>query len=437
MRPRPYAVMIAAALAVPTVQAQQVLELVPEDHLLAADFEEVMRVGAGPAEWEALVDVVGVAFDESGNLFIADLTFRGLRILIVSPSGELMATFGRRGDGPGEWRGPVTRMIVFRDGRVVVPDPGHQAYHLFGSDGRLERMVRFPDADGGMARPVRRGETRAVIAGQDGTLFSRAERVVSAQMDSATFAIQMTEKEGPRVIERVLIDGDEARHEPVVAAWTPPGADRGRTIGFDDEITDWSGAPPALLPKLLFVGLPGGGVVYTDSTDYSIKLVGHDGRLERVLRRAIPQKPVNQSVRRAYRRWRLDRLEAEEDEEIATLQRETIERLEFYHEVPMVDDLRVTWDGALWVLRTPEDGFPWETDEAAPLFPFGPDLLRLYRDPSPIDVIAQDGRYVGTFPAGETDWPVAFGPGGLAAYVELDDLDVPTVIVRRLPEVVR
>ncbi len=33
--------------------------------------------------------------------------------------------------------------------------------------------------------------------------------------------------------------------------------------------------------------------------------------------------------------------------------------------------------------------------------------------------------------------PVAFGPDGLAAWVELNELDVPAVIVRRLSEEVR
>jgi hypothetical protein len=33
-----------------------------------------------------------------------------------------------------------------------------------------------------------------------------------------------------------------------------------------------------------------------------------------------------------------------------------------------------------------------------------------------------------------TEIPSAFGPDGLAAYVELDELDVPTVVVRRLRE---
>ena len=57
---------------------------------------------------------------------------------------------------------------------------------------------------------------------------------------------------------------------------------------------------------------------------------------------------------------------------------------------------------------------------------------------SPIDVIGADGIYVGTFPAGSgAVMFAAFGPGGLAAYVEHDELDVPTVVVMRVPPEVR
>ena len=43
-----------------------------------------------------------------------------------------------------------------------------------------------------------------------------------------------------------------------------------------------------------------------------------------------------------------------------------------------------------------------------------------------------DGRYVGTLPADGLRTPWAFGPGGLAAFVESDEYDVQTVRVVRL-----
>ena len=100
-----WALGVVVALVIPAADAQEVLNLPVGDRSLSADFEEVLRVGAGPEEWEALVDVTSVAFDANGNLFIADLTLSGLRILVVSPSGEPLATIGRRGSGPGEFRG--------------------------------------------------------------------------------------------------------------------------------------------------------------------------------------------------------------------------------------------------------------------------------------------------------------------------------------------
>ncbi len=33
--------------------------------------------------------------------------------------------------------------------------------------------------------------------------------------------------------------------------------------------------------------------------------------------------------------------------------------------------------------------------------------------------------------------PVGFGPDGLVAFVEIDEFDVPTVVVKRLPDDVR
>ena len=82
----------------------------------------------------------------------------------------------------------------------------------------------------------------------------------------------------------------------------------------------------------------------------------------------------------------------------------------------MIAAVRVTWDGSLWI--------EWSTEPGA-------------SDPGPIDVLAPDGRYVGTFPAGRLEMPDAFGPDGLAAFLGTDEFDVPVITVRRLSQVVR
>ena len=58
---------------VPALDAQQVIELPAEDRLLAADFEEVYRIGSfGGDEWEVFGRVGGLAFDAAGSLYVLD-----------------------------------------------------------------------------------------------------------------------------------------------------------------------------------------------------------------------------------------------------------------------------------------------------------------------------------------------------------------------------
>ena len=50
----------------------------------------------------------------------------------------------------------------------------------------------------------------------------------------------------------------------------------------------------------------------------------------------------------------------------------------------------------------------------------------------PIDVLTADGRYLGSYPAGTMPLPSAFGPEGLLAFIEQNELGVETVVVKRV-----
>ena len=95
--------------------------------------------------------------------------------------------------------------------------------------------------------------------------------------------------------------------------------------------------------------------------------------------------------------------------------REQAESMEFHPVVPVVRRLRTSWEGRIWVQRRGQEPV----------------------SDGPIDVLTPDGRYLGTFSANEMSMPGAFGPDGLAAFVEVDELGVQTVVVRRLPEAIR
>lgn len=82
---------------------------------------------------------------------------------------------------------------------------------------------------------------------------------------------------------------------------------------------------------------------------------------------------------------------------------------------PVLQALSATWEGRVWVQRRSDE---WDGD-------------------GPIDVLTADGDYIGTFPAGSTALPDAFGPDGMAAFIEFDEFHVASVVVRRLPAAVR
>ncbi|MCY3777199.1 MAG: hypothetical protein OXH11_14585, partial [Candidatus Aminicenantes bacterium] len=73
-----------------------------------------------------------------------------------------------------------------------------------------------------------------------------------------------------------------------------------------------------------------------------------------------------------------------------------------------------SWEGAIWVRHRGDEG----------------------TEGSRIDLISAAGRYLGTLAPGSS-MPSAFGPNGLAAFVETDDMDVSHVVVQRLPDGMR
>ena len=379
--------------------AQEVIELPAEDRVLNADFEEVYRVGSFDGdEWEIFTRLFGVGFDGSGNLYLMD--DQAGRIVVVSQEGDFVREFGAIGDGPGEFAGNTISAVgftVLRDGRAVVFDPGHRGFAVFSPDGEFERSVRMPGSTMYLIRTLK--------AARDG------ESVFTTDLSSISGGGRFDDPDPTsRPIIRMTLSGDEVVQDTMIRAWRPPGE---ATDGFS--------------PGLEAEALPGGGLAYSDSSAYAIKVAGRDGELTRVLARPFRPEPVTARMEAQEIERQLNALEDSDGGEQSTereaafraqfreMRRERISNMEFYHEVPVVRDLRISWEGTIWVRRRGEE----PTSDG------------------PIDLLAPDGRYMGTFPGDATALPRAFGPDGLVAFVERDELDVPTVVVKRLPPEVR
>ncbi len=394
------ALLTGAAISVTpgAVFAQEIIELPGEDRWLEADFEEVYRVGAAVGEaWQEFGTIRQVAFDAAGNLYVLD-SLAG-RIFVVAPDGGLLREFGRLGEGPGEFRTP-TAMAVISDGQVVVANLGHQAYQIFDTRGEYVRQVHM-DGEGGHRVPW-------MFPERDGESV-----VVGSQLAGFFFSGGRPGNIGPpaRLVQRWSFAGEELARETIAQGWEPPRGDENRRLAFE--------------PELEVDVLPGGGFAYSDSSAYEINVARFESGISRILTRPLPPEPVTERMERAERNRRLQ--DAGQGSVIRTpggvsvtgggggdRARERIETLEFFGEVPVIRRLRTTWDGRIWVLR--------RGDEPV--------------SDGPIDILAPDGRYIGSYRTGAVQLPDAFGPGGLAAFIERDELDVQTVVVKRLPRTV-
>jgi DNA-binding beta-propeller fold protein YncE len=70
-----------------------------------------------------------VALDSAGNIYIADYTHELIQEL--SPAGRPIGTWGSRGSGPGQFKGPSS-VWVDAQGVVYVADEGNDRIQKFG-----------------------------------------------------------------------------------------------------------------------------------------------------------------------------------------------------------------------------------------------------------------------------------------------------------------
>jgi len=418
-------------------------EAAAQDRPLSGDFPEVYRVGGMNApEWAFFEGSTDVAFDAAGNMYVLD--DEAGHVVVVDPRGGLVRTTGRKGEGPGEFRSAM-ELVVWRDGRFAVSDMGHAAYQVFSAEGEFERFVKMSAAEGPMAMFTgARSGIRAdplgdalIAQGVPSAMGQMAGMLAEAMGGDAEVEDAGVDDRG---LERLALDGDVASSTPVLQGWRVPREEDKQDLRPED-LTD----PGAMMgifgdiryfePGFFWDLLPDGTIAWSDSSAYAVKLAKPGGEVIDVLTRPIPPEAVTRDIREGTIADAIRQMESEFEDQAADPElaqaremmaammpdmmktmREEAENREFYEEIPVVRGVRATWDGGLWIQRGGEE--PW-------------------KDEGPIDVFGADRRYVGTFAAGSPEMPAAFGPDGLVAYWEFDEMDVPTIVVKRLPEGVR
>ena len=391
--------------------AQEVIELPADDRPLAADFEEVYRVGSVTGEaWEQFGNVRALGFDGTGRLYVYDN--QAARITVVGPGGEFLRAFGRSGEGPGEFRS-ADGLAVLRDGRVVIGDLGHRAYQIFDAHGDFERMVRMAPEPGDV-------RLTALLADPGGEAVFTLVGARNLQVGMATMGRSTPHTSRP--VERLILTGDVAVKDTVAEGWLPPGGDQSG-LPFGGQVN--FGPPPRRVfgPHILAGVLPDGDVAFSDSSAYAIKIARPGEGIRRILKRPFQPIPVTNRVIEAETDRRVKEMEARGVPRFVIngvasppeSPRESVvgymDLVGVFDEVSIVRSLGARWNGEIWVQRHGEE--PGDDD-------------------GPIDVLTTEGGYVGTYPAGAIGMPAAFGPGGLMAFIERDEMDVKMVVVRRL-----
>ena len=420
------ALALAGLVTAAAATAQEIIRLPAEDRRLEPGFEEIYRVGSLTGEdWEQFGRIYEVAFDGAGNAYLLDID--AFTVMVVDRVGALVRTIGRQGDGPGEFDFP-RQLAVLEDGRVVVSDIArHRAFQIFDSDGRFDRGVRVGDNLLGMRGRLhaQRGEDDAVI------LSGRVDRFEPGR------SVRDQSGQGRRPVLRIALDRDTAVWDTVALGWAPPSFTRLEVAGRNLLMEGQTPPPRTFDPELLVGPLPGGGVVFSDSSTYAIKVTDQDGAVSRILTRPFQPEPVTDRILEAEIERQIEAYVAGVEargqrprvmtnastgetvvgvmddwmqEAALRSTRAILEATPAADEVPVILDLRITWDGEIWVRRRGDD-----------LFSQGP-----------IDVLTQDGRYLGSYPA-DTPMPTAFGPEGLVAFVETGELGEHTVVVKRMP----
>ena len=377
------------------------------DAPLTATTEDIYTVGTSAGEdWETFGGIGAVAFNAAGELSVFDSQSR--RVVVVDADGGHLRTLGGQGEGPGEWQWPFG-FTVLRDGRTVVFD--------MGRPGTFE----IYDAEGGFVR----GVTVDVMQGAPGSLLLQLPdgRLVSTGGPRFSFPTSdEAEEDYRRDIHVFSLAGDDT--EVLYRAWDLPPTESEVTI--EDE----QGRPEmtinrmrAFEPGLHLAVHMDGRLAVADSTTYEVKLIAADGNVTGTLGRPIAPLMVTEEIKEATRAMRIEeysfssglgfmgqQMSSAEAAQFRETFMKQVETMVFADEIPVIAEMAVDPEGRFWITRSPVE--------------VGGERLT--------DLLTAEGDYLGTLPAGGLAIPDAFGPDGLMAYIETDEVGVQRVRVTRL-----
>lgn len=376
------------------------------DAPLTATTEDIYSVGASAGEeWETFGGIGAVAFNAAGELSIFDA--QSHRVVVVDAEGGHLRTFGGQGEGPGEWQWPFG-FTVLRDRRTVVFDMGRPGtFEIYDAEGEFVT-----------------GVTVDVMQGAPGSLLLPLPdgRLVSTGGPRFSFPSSDEEPDYRRDIHVFSLAGDDTR--VLYRAWDLPPTDVEVTVENEQGRQEMTiNRLRAFEPGLHLAVHADGRLAVADSTTYEVKLIDTDGNVTGTFGRPIAPLVVTEEIKEATRALRIEeysyssglgfmgqQMSSAEAAQFRETFMKQVETMVFADEIPVIAGMAVDPEGRFWITRSPTE--------------IGGDALT--------DILTADGEYLGTLPGGGLAIPDAFGPDGLMAYIEADEVGVQRVRVTRL-----
>lgn len=365
-----------------------------------AALEPELRIGVLEGEDHYMFgDIRSLAVAPDGSIYVMDTQVPALRK--YAPDGSYIATFGREGEGPGEYKGPDGGLAVLDDGRVVLRDPRNGRLQVYSPTG--EPLDTWPiRGNFNTSRPL-----VADTAGRVHTLILLDPEAAVTDWRTGLLAIDAETGEPVDTTAAPTWDYDEPR---LIA----------QRVSDDGTSTSVNGVPFG--PEEVWTFSPLGYMVGGLSVRYAIGLYRPDApvlRIERV------HEPVRvQSSEKANReeitRWNMRRTQPDW----------TWNGPAIPDEKPPFRGLFVGRDGRIWVLlHQPGERIP--DAQVAELDPDDPSPrpANRWREPTVFDVFEPDGTYLGQVhgPTEMVFYPNPVFDGDRVWAVVRDELDVEYV----------
>jgi hypothetical protein len=364
-----------------------------------------VQIGAFEGRDEEMFGQVnGLAVDAQGNIYVYDNQVPALRK--YGPDGTFIATFGRKGGGPGEYSQSDGGLAVLRDGRIVLRDPGNARYTIYHPDGALD--TTWPGRGGWFTSTPLFVDTAGFVYPM---FFPPMERGISVRTNRPTMLVR-TAPDGTSgdTLQTPMYDYEP----PTLVA---------QSVTKDGTSTSVNNVP--FSPTYQWTFSPLGYFIAGVSNRYAVDLHRPDGTVLRIGRDIEPIAVSSEESADAETRTTASMRRTEPD---------------WKWNGPGIPDVKPAYrrifagqDGRIWVqLSMPGEEVPVTEEEERTARTSGPGRIggrmpsARFVEPVVFDVFEPDGRYIGQVraPRGFSLNPQPIARGDYVWAVFRDELDV-------------